>query len=198
MSDTENSRASVGARRNPETEQAVLQAAADLFREQGYGAVTMEAVCRRARAGKATLYRWWPSKAHLLLALYSRAKMDLPEPDTGTLKGDLLAYLLPMLARWRGDDGAPLGPILRLLVAEAQMDDTVRQAMAEERRTRWHHLDRIVQHAKLRGELNPTLQPRRAEQKIIALPWYLLLNDQLPTPEDSPALVDDIIAGLRA
>ena len=198
MPDIEMSRASIGARRNPETEDAVLQATADLIREQGYGALTMEAVCKRARAGKATLYRWWPSKAHLLLALYSRAKMDLPQPDTGSLKGDLLAYLLPMLARWRGDDGAALGPLLRLLVAEAQLDDTVRAAMAEERRTRWQHLDHIVMRARARGELNPAFPPGRIEQRIIALPWFLLLTDVLPTPDESPALVDQIMAGLTA
>ena len=55
MVDTVNIRASIGARRNPKTETAVLQAAADLIREQVYGAVTMEAVCKRARAAKATL-----------------------------------------------------------------------------------------------------------------------------------------------
>lgn len=198
VSDAENSRASIGARRNPETEAAVLQAAAELIREQGYAALTMEAVCKRARAGKATLYRWWPSKAHLLLALYTRAKKELPEPDTGSLRGDIAAYLLPMLARWRGDDGEPLGPMLRLLVAEAQMDETVRHAMTEERHSRWHHLDRIVQRAKSRGELNPALPPRRIEQRIISLPWYLLLNDLLPTAAESSALVDDIIASLTA
>ena len=114
MVDTVNIRASIGARRNPKTETAVLQAAADLIREQVYGAVTMEAVCKRARAAKATLYRWWPSKAHLVLALVSRAKQEMVLPETGSLRGDLNAYFEDLLARWRGDSGAmPLGALVR-------------------------------------------------------------------------------------
>lgn len=190
-------RTSIGARRNPETETAVLDAAAALIAEVGFAKLTMEAVARRARAGKATLYRWWPNRALLLLAVYTRCKANLPQPDTGNLADDLQAYLGAMLAQWRGDHGGePLGPILRLLIAEAQLDPSVQAAMQQERRERWHHIDRITERAAARGELNPALTPAAASRKIIALPWYLLLTDALPPPDETPALVTEIMAGL--
>ncbi|WP_328756796.1 TetR/AcrR family transcriptional regulator [Fuscibacter oryzae] len=194
MSDAENARASIGARRNPETEAAVLQAAAELIREQGYAALTMEAVCKRARAGKATLYRWWPSKAHLLLALVSRSKQEMELPDTGTLRGDLTAYLDDLLARWRGDDGSmPMGPLVRVLYVEAADNAELGAALLEERRDRWQLLDQILTAARARGEVSPRLGAERAKQLAMALPIYLLMIGRLPAPGETAALVDDIL-----
>lgn len=197
MVDTENTRASIGARRNPDTEAAVLQAAADLIREQGYGAVTMEAVCKRARAGKATLYRWWPSKAHLVLALVSRAKQEMVLPETGSLRGDLTAYFEDLLARWRGDGGAmPLGPLVRVLYVEAADNAELGAALLEERRDRWQLLDHILTAARHRGELPDRLSIDRAKQITMALPVYLLMTGQLPAPGETTGMVDDILPAL--
>jgi AcrR family transcriptional regulator len=197
MSEAENSRASIGARRNPETEAAVLQAAADLFREQGYAAVTMEAVCKRARAGKATLYRWWPSKAHLVLALISQAKQDLKLPQTGSLRGDLIAYLDDLLASWRGDGGTlPLGPLMRVLYVEAADTPDLGAALEEERRDRWLVLGQMLDAARARGEMSARLSPDRAKQVAMALPIYLLMANALPAPGQTHALVDDILPAL--
>lgn len=194
VSDTENSRASIGARRNPETEAAVLQAAAELICEQGYAALTMEAVCKRARAGKATLYRWWPSKAHLVLALVSRSKQDMALPDTGTLRGDLTAYLDDLLVRWRGDDGSmPMGPLVRVLYVEAADNAELGAALLEERRERWQLLDHILAAARARGEVSPRLSAERAKHLAMAMPIYLLMIGQLPAPGETQALVDDIL-----
>ena len=144
----EVARSSVGARRNPETEAAVLDAAAAIIAEEGFQKLTMEAVARRARAGKATVYRWWPSRGHLLLAIYSRAKSTFTQPDTGDLTTDLIEYVAQMLRQAHGSDGQePLGPMLRLLIAEAQVEEAVQVAMQLERRERWHHIDTIINRA---------------------------------------------------
>ena len=197
MSDA--ARASIGARRNPETETAVLDAAAAIIAEEGFARLTIEAVARRARSGKATIYRWWPGRGHLLLALYTRAKSTLSTPDTGSLRGDLELYLAGMIRQWQGDEGAAgLGTLFRLLIAEAQTDETVRVAMQAERESRWLHIDRIVTQARDRGELNPSISVIAAERRIISVMWYLLLTDALPPPEATPALVADLMAGLTA
>lgn len=196
---SEAARCSVGARRNPETEAAVLDAAAAIIAEVGFQKLTMEAVARRARAGKATVYRWWPSRGHLLLAIYSRVKATFTEPDTGDLATDLTEYIAQMLRQAHGTDGQePLGPMLRLLIAEAQVDDTVQVAMQQERRERWCHIDNILKRAIERDQLNPEVSPEVAEQRVISLYWYHLLNNSLPKPEDAAELVDSMLVGLRA
>lgn len=83
------------AARDPE----ILAAALDVLAETGYDGMTIDMVAARAKAGKATLYRRWPSKAHLVVdAVACMRGGDLdPErlPDTGTLRGDLIAMVRP-------------------------------------------------------------------------------------------------------
>lgn len=197
ISDPAPQRVSIGARRNPATESAVLDAAMQIISEQGYADLTMEAVARRARAGKATLYRWWPSRGHLVLALFSRAKTALPDHDTGDLRRDLALHLGDMLDQLHGSGTQePLGPMLSLLIAEAQSDPSIRAALDHERRENWVHLRDILTRARERGQLNPALSVEQAGQRIIALLWYLLLNDVLPPADQAGALVDSLSVAL--
>jgi AcrR family transcriptional regulator len=77
----------------------ILEAALDVLAEEGYDGMTIDMVAARARAGKATLYRRWPSKTELVLDAVACMKsndIDLADlPDTGTLRGDLLAQIKP-------------------------------------------------------------------------------------------------------
>jgi AcrR family transcriptional regulator len=60
----------------------------------GYRGLTMQAVAQRAGVSKATLYRWWPDKAHLVLDAYrSKSARDITAPVTGELRRDLVAHL---------------------------------------------------------------------------------------------------------
>lgn len=87
------SRGRRGRARDDSRDPEILRAAAELLGEVGYDRLTMDAVAALARAGKATLYRRWPSKAELVVdAVICTA--DRPEavlPDTGSLAGDLRA-----------------------------------------------------------------------------------------------------------
>ena len=74
-------------------EEEILDAAVELLLEVGYDRLTMDAVAKKARASKATLYRRWESKPSLVIEALVRAK-DAPHPedhDTGNLRDDLLA-----------------------------------------------------------------------------------------------------------
>jgi AcrR family transcriptional regulator len=68
----------------------IRQAALELLAEQGYDRITVEAVAARARAGKATVYRRWASKADLMVDAINQLKPPVEStPDTGSLIGDL-------------------------------------------------------------------------------------------------------------
>ena len=62
-------RASIGSRRNPDAEAAILAAARQLLSDRGYAGFSIEEVARRAGAGKPTVYRWWPTKSDLFIAV---------------------------------------------------------------------------------------------------------------------------------
>jgi AcrR family transcriptional regulator len=76
-----------------EREAEILDATLVLLREAGYDRLTMDAVAAAAHASKASLYRRWGGKAQLVAEAVNRADtaFGAPAPDTGTLRGDLLA-----------------------------------------------------------------------------------------------------------
>lgn len=81
----------VGRPRSALADQAILDAAIELFAEHGFDGLTVEGVAARAGVGKATIYRRYPCKVDLLIAAKEHAaETAAPLPDTGTLTGDLL------------------------------------------------------------------------------------------------------------
>src|SRR5689334_6703633 len=110
-----------GRPRSEKAHKAILDAAAELLLARGLSAVSMDEVAERAAVSKATIYRWWPTKQTLALdALYHEWDTARPElPDTGSLRGDLLALLRPWIRRVRA---RPYGRVVAELVAEAQTD----------------------------------------------------------------------------
>ncbi|MGH3850145.1 MAG: TetR/AcrR family transcriptional regulator, partial [Pseudonocardiaceae bacterium] len=93
--------------RSDRREQVILDTALDLVTEFGYERMTMDVLAARARASKATIYRRWPGKAQVIAeAVRRRACPAMAEPpDTGTLRGDLLAALGQQRDKLTGEDG---------------------------------------------------------------------------------------------
>lgn len=111
-------RTSIGSRRNPEAEAAVLAAARELINERGYAGFSVDEVARRAGAGKTTIYRWYPTKADLFIAIYTAERTTfVAVPDTGSLVEDLVGYTSSLWRFWRSNSA---GAALRGLIAEAQ------------------------------------------------------------------------------
>ena len=83
------------AGRGPRARAAILEAADDVLVEKGFTATTIEGIAARAGVAKQTIYRWWSSKADLLLdCLIDDAGQDLPPFDTGSSTEDLSRELL--------------------------------------------------------------------------------------------------------
>ena len=99
-----------GRRRDPEVDEAILDAALELFREDGYRGVTIEGVAARAGVGKASVYRRYPTRAALVVdAVRIRLCLIHDLVDTGDLRADLLAMMQPLIDRL----GGPQGPSSR-------------------------------------------------------------------------------------
>lgn len=82
---------------DPEIDARVLQAGVELFAEVGWKAFNLDGVARRAKVGKAALYRRWPSKEKLIIDALEQLALPAVEFDTGSLRGDLLelgSYIL--------------------------------------------------------------------------------------------------------
>jgi AcrR family transcriptional regulator len=92
---TTSTRGRPGRRRDETKDEAILDATRALLVERGYEGMTMDAVADRAGAGKATVYRRWPSKVQLTVEAIvcgPGVPMTIDDvPDTGSLRGDLLS-----------------------------------------------------------------------------------------------------------
>jgi len=87
-----------GRPRSEQAEQAIIEATLDLFAEQGFEGVCVEAVAARAGVGKATIYRRWPNKEELLLAAFGSLKSPFPELAGVSVRDDLLSMVKVMCA----------------------------------------------------------------------------------------------------
>ncbi len=110
-----------GRPRSETSRTAILRAASELLLEQGLSQISMDAVAERAGAGKATIYRWWPSKELLALdALFSDwSSAPDDKHDTGSLAGDLLALMRPWVRQLAAK---PYGRVIAALILRAQSD----------------------------------------------------------------------------
>jgi AcrR family transcriptional regulator len=149
---TPKKRTSIGSRRSPEAEAAVLSAARELIGEKGYAGFSIEEVARRAGSGKTTIYRWYPTKADLFIAIYTIERTaSVTVPDTGRLLDDLIDYTTSLWLFWRSNAA---GAALRGLIAEAQGTS---EALAVLRNRffpeRTADVKRILERAASRGEI---------------------------------------------
>ena len=194
--DTEDAtRRSIGARRNPASEEAILDAAEAVLRENGIAGFSIEAVARRARAGKPTIYRWWPHRTALMLDVYKRFKNAKAFPDTGSLRGDLVSFLGDhLLGFW---NGSLCGTVYRALVAEAQTDRDAAKVLNAYHADRKAYSARIVERAKARGEVPADADADLVIDLVVSHAWHqLLLGQTEDALKTVPQVVDMILRGV--
>jgi AcrR family transcriptional regulator len=188
-------RRSIGARRNPASEEAILDAAEAVLRENGIAGFSIEAVARRARAGKPTIYRWWPHRTALMLDVYKRFKNAKAFPDTGSLRGDLVSFLGDhLLGFW---NGSLCGTVYRALVAEAQTDRDAAKVLNAYHADRKAYSARIVERAKARGEVPADADADLVIDLVVSHAWHqLLLGQTEDALKTVPQVVDMILRGV--
>ncbi|HEX3731356.1 MAG TPA: TetR/AcrR family transcriptional regulator [Mycobacteriales bacterium] len=171
-----------GRKRSEESRLAILTAAFELAAELGYAGLTIEGIATRSGAGKQTIYRWWPSKADVLLdALATKADLYVPVPDKETYAADLREFLIASFALGRKQ---PVVDVLRALMAQTQIDaefgERFRVVFLQRRR---NALSIILNRAHARGELPPDASPETIADIVFGTIWYRLLATDRPLDE---------------
>lgn len=190
----ELARRSIGARRNPASQEAILDAAEAILNEEGIAGFSIEAVARRARAGKPTIYRWWPNRTALMLDVYKRFKNARAFPDTGTLRGDLVGFLECQLLGFWND--RLCGTVYRAVIAEAQNDPDAAAALFAYQAGRKKVALGMVEKAKARGEVDETVNGELLIDMIVSFAWHQLLLDRVPEAMGSiEGVVDGLLMG---
>ncbi len=173
-------------RRGEELEGAILQAAAQELRESGYAGMTMDRVAARAGTNKNAIYRRWPHRAALGIAAYRHlSDAVMPNPDTGTLRGDALEMLRRANETW----SSPHGAVLRGLLAAAADDPELLTLMRE--RSGTDTMDRawlaMLERAAARGEA-----PAAAVHARVATTPIMLLRAEYAM-RGIPSVPDEVL-----
>ncbi len=131
--------------------QAILDAAIALLMEVGYDRMSMDALAERARAGKATIYRHWAGKAEVVVEAVRCRKCDdfSAPPDTGSVRGDLLAALNHSRESFTEEDSSLLIGMVSAMAHDQELADLMRQQIFEAKQGLF---DDIVARAVQRGE----------------------------------------------
>jgi AcrR family transcriptional regulator len=179
-------------RRGDELVQAIYDAALAELVENGYASVTMDTVAQRARTGKASLYRRWPTRVELIMdAIHSRIPDVDSMIDTGSLRSDLIA----LFDRFAAELAGPIGQALRGVWAESLGDEEHHRRVRNHSRHGGLTLIRaILDRAVERGEIAPAaITAQRMEAGPAILRYRLLLDGR---PLDVTELVDDVVLPL--
>ena len=116
---------SVGRPRSEGCRQKVLAAADTLFTRDGLTRMSVDAVAQQAGVSKATIYRWWPNKAAIVMeALLNSSEAEVYVPVSPFPEDDLIARIRRTIALFRG----PRGRGLSSLVGQAQSDPEIAEA----------------------------------------------------------------------
>lgn len=184
-------------RRNAQSHEAVLRAAERLLRAKGYTSISVDQIAAEASVGKATIYRWWSSKASVFMELYTVLADSMMHPvDTGSLEGDLRWLVRGAFKLFRD---SVAGLALAGFVAEAQSNPEVARALRDvfalQRRNR-NML--ILQRAIGRGEISPETPLEAVSDVITGAVYYAVLMGNYPlSDERADQIVHTVVAGIR-
>ena len=175
---------------------AIMDAVYTLLQKKSVRDLTMEEVAKRAKVGKPTLYKWWPTKATLVLAmLCERMAPNLEKPVGLTAEESLRQRVRRLIDAFNG----PFGPIVAGLVAEGQSEPAIRQAFFD----RWVRPRRTatianLQRGKDAGELRVETEPELLNDAIFGAIYYRLLLRSGPlTRRFGEELVEQVLRGHR-
>jgi AcrR family transcriptional regulator len=146
-----------GRPRSEKARKAVIRSTLALLERVGFNELSIESVAARAGVGKATIYRWWPTKAELVIAAFvSAVEKELRFPSTGPV----LESIHEQMRRWASIFRSPLGQIVATVIGAGQSEPEILEAF----RTHWVKPRRVearklLQQAIKKGEIRAGVDP---------------------------------------
>lgn len=186
-----------GRPRSLETQQSILSASYDLLLEHGFGAVTVEKIAERAGVSKATIYKWWPNKAAVVVdGFLTAASARLPVPDTGSVFSDVRIHATNLALFLSSREGQ----IIKQLIGEGQFDPGLAEACHSRYfQPRRQEARQLFEQGVSRGELKADLDISLSLDLVYGPIFYrlVILNGNVDE-RYAQELVEHAFAGIRA
>lgn len=177
--------APAGRPRDTQVDERVLRIAAALIFERGYAGMSIDEVAERAGVAKTTLYRRWPTKDHLAVAVVARLQEDDEITDTGDIRLDLVNYLEKIAAglnrmRTAGRNEGPSAGVVGELVAAAAKHDDIGKLTREQYGRRNAMALALIERARVRGELRADLDAEALFDQLAGALYYRVMITGAP------------------
>jgi AcrR family transcriptional regulator len=186
-----------GRQRSELSERAILSAVIHLLREKPLRDISIEEIARRAGVGKATIYKWWPSKAYVALDAFSKKLTQMvPVRDTGCVEKDIKEQLCLLFAFF----DSPAGKLLTQFIAEAQIDAEFASLLRERfLKPRREAVGVIFDRAVERGQISYGLDREIVLDMIYGPGFYRLMTRRVPLGrKEVDAMVSTLFRGLQS
>jgi AcrR family transcriptional regulator len=186
-----------GRRRSERSHAAIIAATQELLVERSYPELTIEGIAARAGVGKQTIYRWWPSKAALVLEAYLAGQDAVPAPaPADSAREDvvaLLGWLIAVLAEPTG------GHVVAGLVGDLQHDRDLAEGFHRDVvPARREAMLAALERARGRGEIRDDADLELAVDQLHGAVFYRLLLSGEPLDAGfAERVADQVLAGLR-
>jgi AcrR family transcriptional regulator len=186
-----------GRHRSVESEESILRATLELLEEKPLREITIESIAGRAGVGKATIYKWWPTKAFVALDAFRRQmNRTIALPDTGSAERDFAEQLHSLSTFCTS---AP-GRIFAQFIAECQIDPEF-AALFRERilRPRRELVSIILERGVERGEIDRNLDRELLLDLVYGAMVFRLMVGHAPlNREETDAMIHALFRGMSA
>jgi AcrR family transcriptional regulator len=165
--------------------------------EMAFAQVTAEAIAERAGTSKATLYRWWPNKAAVVIEAFRQAiAPELPLLDTGSLREDLTAQVRNFARVLSGRGGRMLRSFIVAARSDPDVAATFRSIWSDPRR---REARKMLRQKQARGQLRKDADLDLVLDSLYGPLYYqFLVKNAPPSQKYAEALVGLVIQGLVA
>ena len=151
--------------RSAKVREAVLHATLQALDELGYSRLTISEIARRSGVHATSIQRRWGTLENVLLeAVLGLTRQKLPVPNTGSLRGDLLAFARSLIRYL----ATPIGETILRILAAAEADPALAVRRTQIIKARYDLARVMVERAADRGDLGPGTDPRLAVELLVA------------------------------
>ncbi len=175
---------------------AIMDAVYDLLQEKSVRGLALDEIAKRAKVGRPTLYKWWPSKAALIFAMFHERIAGEPDPlETGTVEQAIRSKVRHLIGQFNG----LFGKVMADLIAEGQSEPEVLQELYKQHIShRRAATVADVERGKASGEFGGETDPELLIDAIFGPIYFRLLMRQAPLTEHyGEELVTQVLRGVR-
>jgi len=175
---------------------AIMDAVYDLLQEKSARDLSIDEIAKRAKVGRPTLYKWWPSKAALIFAMFHERISGKPDTlGTGTAEQAIRNKVHILIEQFNG----LFGKVMADLIAEGQSEPEVLQELYKQHISlRRAATVADVERGKASGELRPDTESELLIDAIFGPIYFRLLLRQAPLTEHyGEELVAQVLRGVR-